>query len=477
MRSIRTIFLGIVSSILAGLLIYYFTTTTPDIKYSLLGPIPISMSNVSGTIQQLDIKNFGNQAAQDINIKIKGNNITYEIIKHSSGDIEKVFVAEEQLEIIYPQLPPEANISIIIKSRDPVSIKDISVSHQNGKAKEILSSSNHFFRDYVIIAIGYLIFSLLGLRETRISYLERTSYKWPNEILLKEKPWYLFQEKWNLIREIAIRAKVFKDSGFRNYIELEKDEKYKLLSGKKPEYLNLSEWETLLSKTRENLSDYLDFRISNAQSPQDVINLLSNQKPQHFSQSKWNDFVNDCNEKYIGLRINRIAIFPSMKDYIAEINSEKPDVILQDKWNKYLDQVKKRLASTIEYELINSKNPLEYFDKLEKEIDIEAYSSHLRNKAYRLQLSTVKPVDNINEAEEFLNKPKPGWIEERDYKAIRRNAENIVEAEKLKNQYTLLLQIFNGIIENKTIPTQKPYSVSQTDWDQLQNIDTVTATR
>ncbi len=231
MRFFKNSLWALLISVAAGFLVYYVTIATPNIKYSLLGPIPVSMSNVSNNVQQLDIKNFGNQAANDITVKIKGNNITYELLKYSLGDTEKVFNTENQLEIIYPQLPPEANISIIIKSQDPVLLKDIAVSHQNGKGKEILSSSNNFLLDYLIILVGYLIFSILGWRGARLSYFERLANRSPNEILEKDNPFYVSEEKWQSIREIAIRTKLIVDSKFRNYIELEKDEKFDLLSG------------------------------------------------------------------------------------------------------------------------------------------------------------------------------------------------------------------------------------------------------
>lgn len=110
-------------------------------------------------------------------------------------------------------------------------------------------------------------------------------------------------------------------------------------------------------------------------------------------------------------------MFPSTKEYIGEINSEKPDVILPDKWNKYLDELKRRLAITVEYDLISSKNPLDYFYKLQKNTEIDE-RNYLRNKAYTLQLSKIEPFNNINEAKDFIKRPKPSWIQDRDYEAI-----------------------------------------------------------
>lgn len=465
---------GILVTIIAGVIVYSLTAPKPNIRYSLSGPISVNVSNAIGNVQQLDIKNFGDAEGKDINIKINGKNISYELIKYSSSDSEQIYKYDRQLEIMYPKLPPEAQISIILKTQEPISIKDISIYNSNGKAKEILSKSNNFLLDYIIIILGYIIMTLYFGRLTAISSLESKVRYRPNDILSSKMPFYISEEKWKSIRDEAIENKVIKDfTAFYDYprLAIENDNNYKFLSSEKPDYLNNNEWKILLKKSNALFNVFLDYRLSEENNYEKVFNFLLIQKPKYYNQIQWNDFIKRCNDKYISLKKDKLFRYSSSSDnYVKEIKSEKPSEINQEIWDEYINRIISYCITILHFEIITQSNPIEYLENIG--LDYTTLDGRiLMNKAYKIQLSKITPIKTAEQANKFINQPKPKWMQQLDYTSILDEAKSLLRVEQEKSTYLALINICKSLIKFEELPTNRPDNIDEDTWNRLYDID------
>ncbi len=65
---------GLIAIFIGGFLLYYFTRSSPDVRYTLLDSIPVSFLNPTGNpeiIQQLKVQNSGSESAKNIQMRIR----------------------------------------------------------------------------------------------------------------------------------------------------------------------------------------------------------------------------------------------------------------------------------------------------------------------------------------------------------------------------------------------------------------------
>ena len=137
--------LGVIGAIAIVIFTYYLNLEKADIRYTLSDEIPVKFfkNEAAENIQQIEIKNIGNDIAEKIIVRIQSNVEEYDISKYSEHDTEVVHRTESLFELIYPELPPQGKFKLIIKSIGRgIQKNDLEIQHRKGLAQEALTSKD-----------------------------------------------------------------------------------------------------------------------------------------------------------------------------------------------------------------------------------------------------------------------------------------------------------------------------------------------
>lgn len=350
-----------------------------DVRYTLSENIPININNQLSyqNVQQLVVKNLGNSKAEKIIVNIQGKITSYDLIKYSESDKEQSYNKADTIQIIYPELPPQGDFSIIIKSEGKgITIKDVLISHNKGEATEALSSENSkSVWNSVLICVLYLMAFIYMIRSVLIDTLHRKSkysegYK---EILSrKSSPFYISETKWNEIRKDALEA-MKNDSGeMYAFKGVENCNCYKVLSKERPDYLKDSEWEEVLKRYIEKLEEGIGSIVTRIFcNINDLIKILKLEKPQHVNLDKWEEIRKKILQKMQrSIQEDCSDVFSKeIEEYEAYklLNGNKPDYLSENEWSVLSSEMVKVLESAI---INNFTTNLVYTNNISKYLEI-----------------------------------------------------------------------------------------------------------
>ena len=196
------IIVGIIIIIATGLFAKYkIFDDKIELKYVLSEKITSDFNDKSEiAIQQLTIKNSGEVPINSIIIKIHADVSDFQIKKFRHNDSISTSKTLHYLEITYPELPPNGELFIILKSTNSgINDNEIEIFHNKGMAKEAFANNDSNSISYLlyIFIFIYLCLILFGLRSTLIDSFSYKIYYSPYEDILKhKKPWYFSLEKW-----------------------------------------------------------------------------------------------------------------------------------------------------------------------------------------------------------------------------------------------------------------------------------------
>lgn len=398
-----------VIAVIVGLVVAYFTYTlnkeVPDVRYTLSEKIPTKFVDAQAVenVQQLIVKNTGNDSIPKIQIKIKRNIEKADILKNSLNDIVTEKISNGYFEAIYPELPPGGSFTYSFKTlADGISKTDLDIRHNKGEVKDALSGENKTIVSVIVSSIFVIVFLFyvsIGIITLMVSFLEsKVNYEKYDDFLKRKKPIYVSTKKWSKLRKESIKN--FSTTGYSNPREIESTVSYKVLNQEKPNYLNTEEWAELKEKAINQLEKDYGEAINILWI--DLTRYFIVNKPIHFSEGKWSEIVNKINKEYIA-RKKYDSVWLGIKELNKEITASMPKGIIPSYWSDYIDYLKKQ-----------------YYTLILQEI----YS-------------------NFTLAEEFIKSEKSPWLHDDDYRKILSQAKKIIETDKLKSKYEKLSEDAN----------------------------------
>lgn len=457
---------SLIAPLIVGLVILfagvYVNRSKPDIRFSLSGGLPRELLGETSTenVQLLEIRNIGKEEAHRLTIKINTPLTFHKLKKFSEGDKVEEFPSDTGLEIIYPSLPPEGVIKVILQSRTTIEKSAIDVSHSKGKGEEAFASGTSFQFSYVTIAVlsiyGLLVF--IWAKRSMNDHLESQVDYNPNKILSRKKPIFINDKRWNSIRAKALENKIKP----QKYL-IDKTESYKLLClSEKIDYVTEEEWLSLQHKAIEVLTDMLIVKINTATYHTSILELLSIPKPSLFPEKEWVELQNKMNKAYFVLRANDIRFY-DQSSILKEIEQPKPDGILDAFWTKHMEGLKKEYFKRLSELLQLSATPLDFIEQQDLHVLPHEQIHELKKRSYNLEISKILRLFDKSRAQQFLESKKPEWITDDDYNALRKESEALIRAD------TLLCLLWN-IVYRAALPETKPDMLTEKEWNDMLKI-------
>jgi hypothetical protein len=330
----------IVGTVISALVFWYITKPSPDIRYTLSDSIPISFLNPEGNpeiIQQLEIKNVGNESAKNIQIKIKGEIIANKLDKHSNADDVKIYNQDKTFEVVYPELPPQGGFKLTLKSiNNDINKSNLTVLYNLGLAQEAFtknqpSSYLNIFLPFVlpfIFSLPYFIGMWSLFKQSSLKYEKSAS------LLEMEKPWYIKESTWNKAIEETLHYHIGRD--YISDYDLKSLDSYHLLSIEKPKTIDEKNWKNLTDKAVTTFKELYKRKLYYLDKD-NILEFLKQKKPEKLTDKDWNELIDDGNASYI----SKISSYlDNSEDYLTELKRTKPSIIKNELWDKHLAGLK-----------------------------------------------------------------------------------------------------------------------------------------
>lgn len=361
-------FVTILAAVVGGLSPFFaerfFGGNKPEIVYSLSNEIYTSLSEDPDReiIQQLTVKNVGEVSAEKLIIFIKKPITRFEIKKYSESDSLTTVRSKSGTEIIYPILPPNGQVDLLIKTvKEGLNKSHIIVKHNSGLGKEIFEkkSSVPFTTWIPMILNGIILFAFI-LFLINDSYTFTVKMDPIDGILKRSKPWTLSESKWRQLRKDALDNYFKQDQFVSNY---QSSKSWNALNSDKPSYLSEDEWQKVLTDAVKNFRvSFFENEIlrSYSELSQDVFSI---KKPKNLPEKDWRRILDLINQFYFFLRLENWRLFSSKETVKAEYLKEAPELISAAQHEKF-----KELILNI-YTSILIEDSLKYLGLLPADVD------------------------------------------------------------------------------------------------------------
>ena len=426
----------IAGSIVAGLAVYYLTRKNPDVRYTLSDSIPVSFQNPTGNteiIQQLKVRNSGNESAKNIQVKINSEITSNELNKHSNADEVKIYNQNRNFELLYPELPPQGEFVLTLKSQgSEINKSNLNVSYNLGTAQEAFVKRETNLLDYILIPLNavYVLVSIISIFQIITKSKESNlKYESVDKLLKMKRSWYIRESKWKKFIESALNYQVGGDYNRQGGLKF--TESYILLSSDKPDYIDEDSWNNLVEKATKRLKELYNYNIGYSSS-KDLINLLRESKPTHLKEIDWNELINEANKKYVTKQQSTLY---EPTEIIWALKQQRPEEIKEEFWDKLIVRFRDELIDRLKHQLYINDAPYSYLQNLDLSVLDEGSQLKLKKSAYEKQFDTYNSIISLDEAKTFLSLPKPDWIKDPDYASMERRATKIVEIEEQRQKF------------------------------------------
>lgn len=446
----------------------------PDLVYTVSGNIPMNTSDDSrdSNIQQVEVKNIGNQAANNIQIVIDGEIIDSKVIKDSEAD--KVTIYPDKFELVYTELPPEGNFKLIIESTlNGLNENILTVKSENGLARNGLEDKENPLLLLIITAISFLVyFTIMAysirdmLINQKVKRIALRAYE-SMDYIYKKKPFYIKENDWKDIVKTFIQVKLKEDISTKYTISAEKLNCIFILKSDRPLCLSEGDWTEIKREAKETLFLKIDYAA--------FIQSYSNDRLTEFLTSIYDykisfsetlnlELSKELSSSYLKNRKNKFFIYT--KDINNELTKPKPKFVIAEDWEEYQSFLGNLQYMYILEEIYKSyNNPFEKIAEYEKIIHKDI--KELKKLAYDIEFYRFISNTFNHLFEKIELKDKPNWMEDEDYQKINRIKTNInsnVDKEKTIDEQ---IYVISEVVNKNKLPDEKPYSMSDKHWDTL----------
>lgn len=423
---------GFILLLIGGLISKFVFNDKVELRYVVSDRIPTNffVGNESESIQQLELLNTGDIELNKVIIKIKANIKEYEVQKIASSDSIIVTKSNGLLEIIYPQIPPEGNMKIIIKSiGDGVNYGDLDITHSKGIAKPALESNNTTNYLYYGLMLFYFVLIIFGIRNTVIDSIAFDVYYQPYDKILKQtKPWYVPANKWKKFRDDSMKY-IF---NYNNTSNIANSLCYQILDLEKQKSISDEEWIQLKLVAQKRLLNSISEDVNKGYNWK-VEEYLSLKQPKNIDENVWAEIKSLISKAYISTQILKVDNYTSDTEILELLKEKKPQIVSEPNWEKYqsfLLKLEKVRRQTVENKI------------LQEQLKMLIYGEELNEKPDELSIEKWNKIKEI-ETEIFIKSEKTGE-KLSEIKQIR--SKTIPLMTKLEKQ----LEIINEVLTDPT---------------------------
>lgn len=466
----KTFISGILATVIAGLLLFHFTRERADLVFFLSDALPLPTKDVGKSVQQLEIRNVGNKAAENIVVRVSPHLETLRVIPFSASDKYATTQTAGDSELTYPTLPPDGTIKLILQiAGAPVAPSAVLIAHSGGRARGALSDEDWSLSFWVFqgLTVFYLGLCLRSVYGWRVESLERDARLKPRDVLLKQKPLLLSASAWNEVQKEAARC--FFDSTPSYRARVEDTPSYWVLDRETPSRVPAEIWEQLVREAKGKLVDEALAVARRTELPERVAPTLETPMPHYCPPDIWNGVQEAINGYYFSLLLSRPWELDSLaKDGLARATER----LLPQFAAKLKELVSNLCAYALVGELLNHY-PSNRNSRVES---IDAHNSGnlserafktLRAFAYALDLRDFSTGLFDPSRTSVVHEPKPGWIKQEDFNRLR---ELRVQVEGLHTALELnssIAAVLSSVVQGQPLPKKKPQSISEEEWNSL----------
>jgi len=428
-------FLTAIGVIVVPFVIWGINQNKPDVRFTLSDPIQLGQVDGGKIWQQIEVRNNGNIEAKDIQIKVNAQISSHEISKNSEADKPEIFPSADIFELRYPILPPGGVFTLTLgATKSKVELANISVLHNKGRGVEAFSRKS-FFAEFiawaVVILLG-LFYLIAGGRSVLVDELESDSKCRSESLLMKQKPFYIGDQRWSRLRNTAIENVLSYSDKYKDDTSATKV--YRILCDEKPSYLSDDEWNKRRKAAEAEVEENLLRRIRSAYESDKLLLAVQLKRPNNMSEITWLNLQKEANERFLEL-MQRKFEWASLDKLSTFLKEEIPEGIEQNTWKKYVESLEKKYVDEIERGLYFSDKPYEFLEQQNLSRLSETDTSRLKDKAYRLAIKQFPDLHKLKEAENFLKETKPKWMTGEDYEKYTQIAQKTVDLESLMKEY------------------------------------------
>lgn len=366
------------SAIVVAYISYYFLTDKPDIVYSLSNDFYTSLENDSSReiFQQLSVKNVGSKVGEKLIISIDKPISNYEIKKYSKADSIRVISTKSNFELIYPSLPPQGKIDILLKNNNEgVGIANLQVKHNSGLGREVFETNNtvviwNFFGILFYLCIN--IFSIYGI--WRDSFNTEIKYDPIEGILKRSKPFLIALPKWEQFRKEALENYFKKDYLSSN---IETTLSYQYLNSEKPKYLNEEEWKKVSIEAVTRFKEVFSKKLLAVYYFTENEEIFTLQKPKYLPIKDWNEILKLTNTYYLYLVISKSHSW-GVDKLEKELRKNCPEKIDKETEEKCIEIIRANYFIKILDDVIWYSEKLEKIDKYDLNLLSESQNNKLK---------------------------------------------------------------------------------------------------
>ncbi len=477
--NVRTFPLYLAVPVIAGVFLWYFNRSTPDVRYSLSEPILVSFAHPGGklpdgkpaeVVQQLEVKNVGNLQADNVLVKIRGSVKEYILKKHSETDDTKETNRERLFEVHYPALPPGGSFQLSFKSNgDGVAARDVSVSDSRGLARDALASAGPGTGTYVLWSLiaFYLLLILSTLRSSSVGGWKIGKWREPvGQIVSSTKPFYMSEKEWKGAVTDAVKEAI--RGPHLIHLDISKHPAYRLLQLDAPSALaDDAEWKVCTELAVDTLVKEYSGAVNGAFPESRVLEILDTQRPRDFPESKWMELKTHASKRYVEIRKRGHL---TKEGALKCLQEAKPSSVTPDAWqslveywqNEYYTARMNWVTGPTAMEYLQESRPdavpLQLWDKLTKSWESTYFAHVMDGLRIAGDASSYTQGVLVN----LLNSDHREVFEHRV-----RDATNRERAERCAK---LMEGLLGGLLEGNAIPTEKPTELPDHEWIAIRRI-------
>lgn len=420
----------IIAPVIVGIIVFNFTQKKPNIKYTLSEAISITSTNES--IQQLTVKNTGNDIGKNIIVKCKENILSYEIVPNSKEDKYTIHDEDNCLELAYPQLPPDASINVVLYSNKAIDINSVCVRYDSGLATEALkndSNNSQLMAVELLMLLTFISYTFISIHNViKQYYIEQANFGDIKKILKRKVPFLMKEEKWNEIVKEALdvyESKIYCMSK-NQCLSILKDVQNDNL---KPDMVDRIQ-KVALNKI------IFEYGTSYYYNKSDIIEILNISDEKFSDKNFWNKKMNEI------IDITHFVAEKKSSQYFTD------DCILRDNLLYSLLDSKKpeNMDSTLWNKLIKNIQD-SYFTKLNQYINTAIYDREEKIK----KIWEVRQPEQINDTDwkDYINRISQCYI--------------------IDKEWCLFCDNFTITQLSKLIQLSKPQLVTEKDWNRYKD--------
>lgn len=426
----------IISGIVVGLVLWIIQDYRKDVllaTYIISDAIEIPTSEGRPKYaQEIIVTNSGQSLVKDISIKIPRHVSTHKLTKHSNQVEEKIFSEPNSFELVYPELPSEQKISMLVSYEgDPLKKNWISISHSNGnaQAQENAAPETNYFLIWVAFILGMFTQIVGDIRQWKRERFGNSFWTNEKDILRNDKPWYASSSEWSdmqfqAINKLLNRYDLSSNIGEKFY--------YRLLNSQKPTLLSDEKWIALQKEASELFMAKISKEITRYIELGKLADFFKLGKPKALSVKSWSDFE----ESLVEVSIEKLLPKHIQEEGIVRI-LDPNNTILKSFPTEIVDKIRELAQKSysnylISYETLRENEPLELLKTAKFNLLTVEQSQFV--KSYLLKFARMQNMPkswDIHELELFVSGEKPEWMSQKEFDFLN---EFVNQSKSLSNE-------------------------------------------